>query len=75
MPDDTCIGSLRVREIENWDIGFTVSPEGEQWVVTIWGVEAPGELEELTQTLIRAGKAALPEPVQVLLEGRKKDDV
>ncbi len=71
MPVDRCLGSLRIREVEAWDIGYTVSPDGEQWVVTIWAVELPGELEEMIQSLERAVKSALPDPVQVLLERRR----
>lgn len=68
--EDACIGSLRIRKIEKWDIGFTVSQDGSDWVVTIWAVELPGELESHTLTLLRAAKAGLPEPLQVLIEGR-----
>ncbi len=71
LPVDRCLGSLRIREVEAWDIGYTVSPDGVQWVVKIWAVELPGELEEMIQSLERAVKSALPDPVQVLLERRR----
>lgn len=71
--DDLYFGLLRIRQIDDWDVGFTISQDEEVWVITIWTVELPKQLEAKVRYLLRAGYKSLPEPVQVLLEGRRKE--
>ena len=73
-PRDRFEGNVRIREVSGWDIAFTLSLNSSELVCTIIAIGNPDEIETTTNYLLRSGKAILPEPVQTLLGGRKRND-
>ena len=69
-PRDSYHGHLRVRELKGWDVGFTIAPDENGWVLLIMAIEKPGELEAHFDYLMRAAKTNLPAYARELLKGR-----